>query len=79
MITTRTAGGTFKRGDRVSVCDDGRVRADPLGALEAFGDGSEGYLVTVGTPLAPSADAPSRVIRVGRDGAELGCAGGRSL
>ena len=74
-----TAGESFAAGVRVRVADDGFAYADDAGALEAYGDGAAGYCVTVGPPRAELTDTPSRVVRVGRDGAELGVEGGRRL
>ena len=73
-----TAGESFAAGVRV-VLRDGLAYADDAGALEAYGDGAAGYCVTVGPPRAELTDTPSRVVRVGRDGAELGVEGGRRL
>ena len=73
-----TAGESFAAGVRV-VLRDGFAYADDAGALEAYGDGAAGYCVTVGPPRAELTDTPSRVVRVGRDGAELGVDGGRRL
>jgi len=73
-----TAGESFAAGVRV-VLRDGLAYADAEGALEAYGDGAAGYCVTVGPPRAELTDTPSRVVRVGRDGAELGVEGGRRL
>ncbi len=67
-----TAGDSFPAGARVRVGDDGLAYADADGRLEAWSSGEPGYCVTVGPVRGPMGDTPTRIVRVGRDGAELG-------